>query len=641
MIISFIYTLLALFGLGFLIFIHELGHYFMARKEKMKIEAFCIGFGKPIFSWMFQGVKWQINMLPFGGYVKIAGEKEQTESGEDAFFGKSPWSRIKVAIMGPVVNIVFAIALFTVIWALGGKQESFSKHSHLIGYVDPASELYKKGVRPGDLITRYNGQAFQGFKDLLYASVMKQKTLEIAGKNINYLEGKQESFDYVLTPYADPRDQGGDISTIGVLVPGAPLVYHKPAPGADFPYEQSPMKDSGIAFGDRIVWANGEMIFSLPQLNKIVNEPKALLSVKRNGQALLVKVPRLQVGDLRLDRYKKAELEDWQHQVGSKGVLKQMYYIPYHINKEGTVLDTISYIGEDSEQHTVYDEQVEDFLKTGDKIVAVDGVVVKNGYEIFAHLQQKKILMIVQKNFDTEGFNWKNENQKLIDSVKPGLLAQALEAIKGDRSEAFFGDLQVLAPVQPVKLSDLPLADAKKNWLVEEYLAQKAKIENIKDQQKRVEALKRLEKSKDKLVLGLPLSEVAVNYNPNPLVVFKNAVAETFTTLTSLVTGKIHPKWMSGPIGMVQIMHHGWSLGIKEALFWMATISMNLGIFNLLPLPVLDGGHISFALFEIITRKKLSPKLMEKLVIPFVVLLVGLLLYVTCQDVMRLFSNLF
>jgi regulator of sigma E protease len=188
MIISFITTLLALFGLGFLIFIHELGHYFMAKKEKMNIEVFSIGLGKPFFSWMFQGVKWQLCYLPFGGYVKIAGEKDQTtEHGADTFFGKTPWARLKVAIMGPLVNIVFALFLFGIIWLLGGKQESFSKHTRLIGYVDPSSELYKKGVRPGDEILSYNGQPFNGFKDLLYASVMKQKKVAIEGKSINYL----------------------------------------------------------------------------------------------------------------------------------------------------------------------------------------------------------------------------------------------------------------------------------------------------------------------------------------------------------------------------------------------------------------------------------------------------------------------
>jgi len=256
-------------------------------------------------------------------------------------------------------------------------------------------------------------------------------------------------------------------------------------------------------------------------------------------------------------------------------------------------------------------------------------------------LQTKKVVLVVQRNFSSKGFTWNNENQRLIDSVKPEYLQQAIASVKKEESSAQFGDIVVLKPVEPIRLSDLPLAENKKNWLTQEYLTQKNKVEQIKDQQKRIEALKTLEKSQSKLVLGLPLSDIAVMYNTSPFAMFYDVVAETFKTLSSLISGKIHPKWMSGPVGMVQIMHHGFSLGVKEALFWMATISMNLGIFNLLPLPVLDGGHICFAIFEMITRKRVSPQVMEKLVIPFVVLLVGLFIYVTYQDVMRLFSSLF
>ena len=70
---SFFYILFAIIGLGILVFIHELGHYMMARRVGMKVEIFSIGFGKPIRSWMHKGVKWQICYIPFGGFVKISG----------------------------------------------------------------------------------------------------------------------------------------------------------------------------------------------------------------------------------------------------------------------------------------------------------------------------------------------------------------------------------------------------------------------------------------------------------------------------------------------------------------------------------------------------------------------------------------
>jgi regulator of sigma E protease len=101
MIESFLYVLLAILGLGFLVFIHELGHFIMARRQGMKVEAFSIGFGKPIYSWEKNGVKWMIGILPFGGYVKIAGMSREgnLEPYEipDGFYGKRPWQRIKVA----------------------------------------------------------------------------------------------------------------------------------------------------------------------------------------------------------------------------------------------------------------------------------------------------------------------------------------------------------------------------------------------------------------------------------------------------------------------------------------------------------------------------------------------------------------
>ncbi len=65
MIINLIYILLAILGLSFLIFIHELGHYWMARRVGMRVETFAIGFGKPIYSWVRDGVKWQVGWLLF------------------------------------------------------------------------------------------------------------------------------------------------------------------------------------------------------------------------------------------------------------------------------------------------------------------------------------------------------------------------------------------------------------------------------------------------------------------------------------------------------------------------------------------------------------------------------------------------
>ena len=74
MFVSFLYVILAILGISFLIFIHELGHYLMARRVGMRVETFSMGFGRPIFSWEYDGVKSQSGSLFLGGYVKIAEE---------------------------------------------------------------------------------------------------------------------------------------------------------------------------------------------------------------------------------------------------------------------------------------------------------------------------------------------------------------------------------------------------------------------------------------------------------------------------------------------------------------------------------------------------------------------------------------
>ena len=82
-------------------------------------------------------------------------------------------------------------------------------------------------------------------------------------------------------------------------------------------------------------------------------------------------------------------------------------------------------------------------------------------------------------------------------------------------------------------------------------------------------------------------------------------------------------------------------IGIKEALFWLGAISLNLGILNLLPVPVLDGGTIVLSLFELITGKRIQTKTLEKLIIPFAVILIGFFIFLTYQDIGRIFGGFF
>jgi regulator of sigma E protease len=87
-------------------------------------------------------------------------------------------------------------------------------------------------------------------------------------------------------------------------------------------------------------------------------------------------------------------------------------------------------------------------------------------------------------------------------------------------------------------------------------------------------------------------------------------------------------------------MQKGWSESFKDGVFWLSTISLNLGVMNLLPLPVLDGGHIVFNLYEMLFRRRVDRKVMERIFVPFVFLLIGFAIFVTFHDIMKIFGML-
>jgi regulator of sigma E protease len=620
-----LHIILAMLGLSFLVFIHELGHYLVAKRVGMRVEVFSIGFGKPIYTWMRDGVKWQVCYLLFGGYVKIAGmEKEggiEPHLIKDGFFGKRPWDRIKVAIMGPIVNIVFAFLIFTMIWILGGREKRFEEFTNIIGWVDPSSELIQKGVKPGDTITEYGGKKFTGFKDLIYGGVLNSDTIEIQGDKVNYYTNKKIPYQYNLQGYPMKGYLKG-VKTIGV-VPANYVVF------AGFDPKMghfSPAYGSGIQEGDRVIWANGEPIFSALELTKIVNRSDVYLAVERNNQVIHLRVPRVALDDLHLSGQQRDEFLDWKRALGMNGSNEELFFIPYEIDVLGVVKDRLSYIDYD----LIDEEQVVDYksslidqpLQKSDRILAVNGQSVSNGLEIFAELRTNKVLLVVDRNRANKNVLWTDANSQFVESVNWKDLKELTDSIGTTDAISSKGDLFLLNPIEP-KTYEQFLSGGKK--VRDEYEPKIAK------------GVKQDQKSPQYLFIGSGVSDKRVIYNPSPIQIFEDVILETWHTVSSLVTGSLSPKWLSGPVGIVKVMQQGLGIGFKEALYWMGLISLNLGIINLLPIPVLDGGHICFSLWEVITRKRIPAKALEKIVFPFVILMVAFFIYVTFQDIIRLF----
>lgn len=650
MITSIFYILLAILGIDFLILIHELGHYYMARKLGITVEEFAVGFGKPLVQWERKGVKWKIGMIPFGGYVKMAGmEKKgllEPHKVEGGFLAQKPWSQIKVAAMGPLVNILFAFVAFGLLWTFGGRNKPFSEFTHHIGWVHDESGPYEAGIRPGDLITQVNHKPFQNFESFLYNAIYEKGALTMSGQEIDWKKGEKTPFTYVFDGGKDLEGVSKAAHALNTLSAAGYLIYDKMPSGAPNKLPSgSPLEQSGITYGDRIVWVDGKLIFSKRQLVETLNEPMVLLTVKRGEKTLLARVPRLSVSDLRLTTNEKGEIDDWRAAAKIKDPVDRLQFIPYNLNSNLEVEGALPYIDDESRaksQFEVADRSDGEIpLIKGDKILAVQGAPVTSNHDLVHLLQARKVLIVVAKQENSRPIPSKDVEEAFTHSFDLAALTQITETIGSNSPTLRSGNYRLLNPVTPVRLNAFPVSKAQSEEREETLEKRRKQIEEISDPKIREEALRELSLYENRLMLGVTLQDKLVAYNPSPFFLMGDVFGQIVKTFKSLITGSISPKYMAGPIGIVQVIQYGWSKGVKEALYFLGMISLNLGILNLLPIPVLDGGHITFALWEMATKKPLSIKTRERLIFPFIILLVAVFLYFSFNDIVRIITQFF
>ena len=624
----------ALVGLGILVLIHEFGHYLMARRAGMRVEMFGIGFGRPMFSFMHNGVQFNVCWIPFGGYVKIAGMEGKGYEAPDGFFAKSPLARMKVAICGPLANLLFALFAFSVIWLSGGREEPFSDVTARVGWVDTNSDLYAKGVRPGDLVLAYNGSPIHGAKDHFYAAMTSGPKVKVEVETLRPFKENGRILQTEARVYQHPFALEKGILTAGILAPANFLVWNPPA-GTPLSAAE---KESGILPGDRIVWVDGELIFSQLQLNAILNDKCLLVTVVRDGTFKQLHVPRLPVSEIKITPEVKGELSDWLYESKLPSTkLNNLWFLPYNLTSDGVV----------EAELPLFDEKAiklpyTDHLLPNDRIVAVENQPVATGAQILTAFQEKHVLVIVDRSTGKQVFpSYENADGLFSDAYHSPNLAEIIQSIGTQHAVMQSGSFVLLNPIAPKTRRELLEASGQKEEVVALRAEEQKSLQAIEDPQLRRVAEQNFLARDKQLFLGLyGVHDIEVMYNPSPIAMCESIVKEVKQTVSALLGGYLSPKWMAGPVGILHVIQEQWSIGYKEALFWLGMISLNLAILNLVPLPVLDGGYILFSLFEMVTGIRLKPETMEKIILPFAVILVLFFLYLTYHDVMRLFSHL-
>src|SRR3954454_1772017 len=138
-----------IFVLGILVFVHEFGHYAVAKLFKVRVEVFSLGFGKRLFGFKRGDTDYRISLLPMGGYVKMAGENPmESRTGDPGEFMSHPrWQRVLIAIAGPAMNILLAIAILTGVFMVNYSHPAYLEKPVDLAYVEADSPAAAAGLK--------------------------------------------------------------------------------------------------------------------------------------------------------------------------------------------------------------------------------------------------------------------------------------------------------------------------------------------------------------------------------------------------------------------------------------------------------------------------------------------------------------
>ena len=145
--------------IGFMVLIHEFGHYAVAKMLGVRVEQFALGFGKRLFGFRRGETDYRVNALPFGGYVKMSGENPMDQRTGDPreFMSHSRWHRFLIAIAGPAMNILLAVLLLTGVYMVHYEHAAYLDQPAIVGWVGHGSPAEKAGVQRGDHIVQIDG----------------------------------------------------------------------------------------------------------------------------------------------------------------------------------------------------------------------------------------------------------------------------------------------------------------------------------------------------------------------------------------------------------------------------------------------------------------------------------------------------
>jgi regulator of sigma E protease len=512
--LSFSGIIIAIITLGFMVFIHELGHFIAAKRSRIRVERFSIGFGPKLIGFNRRGTEYQVSILPFGGYVKMAGENpsEGTTGAPDEFSSAPVGKRIFVAGSGPVMNFILGIMVFSILYMIGVPVSQSDKTTE-IGYVIEGEPAAIAGLKSGDTLIAIDGKKVQNFDDIaIWVVTHPDKKLDF------FLLRDGKKLTIPVQPKSEIRKGIGKVGSIGIYPRMNVEVGEVISDGLP--------ENEEVKLGDVVQIINGKPVRHLMDIyDEIEQNPgeEIHLQLIRGNTVHSVNVPAsIEIMVIDVQRDSQAE-------------------------KAG--------------------------IPKNDIIQSINGTPITN-----------------YKDIEQEAR--KNPEQPLHLIFKSGKEFNLIPEFNDNNEFVKFG------------------------LILKNYIGGISFTEHVDMQRYHFITAwgKGIQKS-------------------------FSVIVESVTFLKQIIFRDISPKYVSGPIGIIQFTAIMAKTGIRDLLSIIGLISVSLAIVNLLPIPIADGGQILLFGLEKLRGKPLSQK--NQIIIQQVGigLLIFLFMLITWNDILRIFSG--
>lgn len=650
-------VLTAAVGLGLVIVFHELGHFAVAKWCDVQVDCFSIGFGPVLFGRKWGETEYTLRAIPFGGYVKMLGQDDvdpsqltSEEIAEDprSYTAKSVPQRMAIISAGVIMNIVTGLLFF--ILAFRGGVEQIDRD---VGAVKVGSPAWEHGIRPDDTLTSINGDPIDGFNDLMRGVVLSNGPVNVGGDHANGTK-----FTVTLEP---TRPDGGENTrrTIGVIparsltIVGETEHPERPAlvPGSPFDAVKDQLKP-----GDVISGVNGTPVTSYAQFEALLAE--------HSHEPVKIAIERRDENGKRMAEPITVEIA------------------PQPFRTLGLQMD----IGKITDVRPGSPADAAG-LKVGDKLTAVDNRPI--GGEIdplrlpeeFRQRVGQAVTISVSR--EVAGSEPEVQNFTMTPEATPGWveppifpnspvsvtsLGFAYRLIptvfrvepESPAAKAGIKERDTVTKVTLVLRSDLPDAYKKEkpvpieigedNWAFAIWQIQQNPVATVRVTLKGTGNGPAVEHeltpavatdwfvSSDRgLLTEAKTSTLKANSVEDAVALgWRHTMGSTkdiYLTLRGLLFSDISVKELQGPINIAKVAYHSAGKGLSDFVLFLGLISINLAVINFLPIPVLDGGHMMFLLWEGLARRRPNERVVAAATYCGLFFVLGLMMFVIYQDI--------